>query len=318
MSQELNRIICDFFDRMYYFDQTYIDSMVSGSNKEMLWDNKDFLDGVKKYKHLFNEFSSSFLIDKIIARNIIPALFRKEFWALQHNPIVEFFSCILLLEPFCKTNQFSEEELELIFDFYCFLLSSASEETQCTEGVSSRMPCIITLAHLLSQCSVESGNFRRFKENMRYSKERLKEVFKAPLVGVSEEYLTEITAEPDEERIANLVYKKHGGYKYIGRGAIQITGEYNYNNIYTKCLSKNLVATAGAHNDNLTYYASLYSTDLRYWSAIAFFDVKNIWNLSVKSDVAAVTKKINPALMHLKERAEKFRYYKELLIELFI
>ena len=86
--------------------------------------------------------------------------------------------------------------------------------------------------HFLAQCSHESGGFRRLTENLNYSVEGLKKIFPKYFRDKNPE---DYARKP--EKIANLVYANRmgngdensgDGWRYRGRGIIQITGKNNY------------------------------------------------------------------------------------------
>lgn len=91
----------------------------------------------------------------------------------------------------------------------------------------------IRLSHFLGQCAHESGNFKFTSENLNYSTKGLlatfPKYFKQP--GLAEAY------SRNPERIASRVYAdrmgngsegSHDGWKFRGRGYIQLTGKTNY------------------------------------------------------------------------------------------
>jgi len=91
----------------------------------------------------------------------------------------------------------------------------------------------IRLSHFLGQCAHESGNFKFTSENLNYSTNGLlttfPKYFKQP--GLAEAY------SRNPERIASRVYAdrmgngsegSHDGWKFRGRGYIQLTGKSNY------------------------------------------------------------------------------------------
>jgi putative chitinase len=91
----------------------------------------------------------------------------------------------------------------------------------------------LRLAHFAAQLGHESGGFRRVEENLNYSVERLRQVW-------PDRFGTNATAEPyarNPEGLANLVYAGRigngppasgDGWRYRGRGLIQLTGRANY------------------------------------------------------------------------------------------
>lgn len=91
----------------------------------------------------------------------------------------------------------------------------------------------LRLAHFLAQCSHESGKFTAVRENLNYSAASLRRVFGKyfPSDALAKQY------EKNPQKIANRVYANRigngdeasgEGYKYRGRGYIQLTGKSNY------------------------------------------------------------------------------------------
>ncbi|NYZ65127.1 glycoside hydrolase family 19 protein [Endozoicomonas sp. SM1973] len=88
-------------------------------------------------------------------------------------------------------------------------------------------------AHFISQLAHESSSFRRLEENLNYSKTALERVFGKyfPTPALAEQY------QRKPEAIANIVYANRmgngdeasgDGWRYRGRGLIQLTGKNNY------------------------------------------------------------------------------------------
>ena len=90
----------------------------------------------------------------------------------------------------------------------------------------------LRLAHFLAQCGHESGNFRAVQENLNYSADGLKRIFPKYFPGnLAESYAR------NPEKIASKVYggrmgngdeTTKEGFKFRGRGYIQLTGKANY------------------------------------------------------------------------------------------
>jgi putative chitinase len=121
------------------------------------------------------------------------------------------------------------------------------EMRRCIDGMAAHFDAAITFAdittpvraaHFFAQCAVESANFCTFEEGLSYSAKRLPEVFshfKPKSQGGQELDPTPYVRNP--EALANLVYaNKNGngapesgdGYRYRGRGIVQLTGRDNY------------------------------------------------------------------------------------------
>lgn len=91
----------------------------------------------------------------------------------------------------------------------------------------------LRLAHFLSQCAHESGEFRAVRENLNYSAAGLKRVFgkyfKEP--GLAEKYARKpemIASRVYANRMGNGDEASREGWKFRGRGYIQLTGKNSY------------------------------------------------------------------------------------------
>ena len=91
----------------------------------------------------------------------------------------------------------------------------------------------LRVAHFVAQCAHESGNFVFIKENLNYKAASLQKIFSKyfPTAELAAQYANR------PERIANRVYANRmgngdeasgDGYRYCGRGLIQLTGKDNY------------------------------------------------------------------------------------------
>jgi putative chitinase len=182
------------------------------------------------------------------------------------------------------------------------------------DKVLAEMPGVMTkfeintplrLAHFLAQCAYESMNFERVYENLNYSADGLKRMF-----GLSE--LLAVKYERQPEKIANKVYaNKIGngpedtkdGWKFRGRGYMQLTGRANYLEF-----SKDIQV-------DVTKDPDLVATKYPLLSAAWYFHKRGINEIADKgvteSVVRAVTKKINTGLHGLDKRIDLFnKYYK--------
>jgi len=168
----------------------------------------------------------------------------------------------------------------------------------------------LRLVHFLAQCAHESGNFKFLKENLNYSESALKSVFG--------KYFTSETAKQyarKPELIAGRVYANRmgngneasgEGWKFRGRGYIQLTGKNNYSKL-SEYLNEDLVS-----NPNLV------STKYPLSSAAFFFDHNNLWNLCddgvLESDVKKVTRRVNGGYHGLTDRQNKFDKFLNLIL----
>ena len=165
------------------------------------------------------------------------------------------------------------------------------------------------LAHFLAQCAHESGNFRYTRENLNYSADALLKTFP--------KYFSKDTAQTVErkpELIANIVYsnrmgngdKQSGdGWKYRGRGYIQLTGKSNYV-AFGKYISVDLL-------NNSDLVASKYPLLSAAW----YFEIKRLWELSNNDDlentVKILTFRINGGFNGLSDRIAKTKTFTSIL-----
>lgn len=103
----------------------------------------------------------------------------------------------------------------------------------------------VKLAHFLAQCGHESGGFKVVNENLNYGAKGLLGIFKKYFPDEAKAKLY----ERKPEKIANLVYGNRmgngpeasgEGYKFRGRGYIQLTGKANYAE-FDKVVTENIV-----------------------------------------------------------------------------
>jgi putative chitinase len=167
----------------------------------------------------------------------------------------------------------------------------------------------LRLAHFLSQCAHESGNFKSINENLNYSADGLRKIFGKYFPGnLAESYAKQ------PEKIASRVYGSRmgngdestkEGYKFRGRGYIQLTGKSNYTK-FTQFIGEDCVSNP-----------DLVSTKYPLASAAFFFDSNKLWTICDKGSdditVTAVTKRVNGGTHGLDDRLEKFKKYYSLI-----
>ena len=166
----------------------------------------------------------------------------------------------------------------------------------------------VRAAHFFAQTAHESGDFKAFSENLNYSAQGLQGIFGKYFPGNLEESYAR-----NPEKIANRVYasrmgngdeKSGDGYKFRGRGALQLTGKDNYA-AFAKYLGKPEIMT---HPD-------LVATEYSFESAMFFFDKNKLWEICDKgvndAAILALTKRINGGTHGLADRTEKTKKYFE-------
>lgn len=169
----------------------------------------------------------------------------------------------------------------------------------------------LRLTHFISQCAHESTNFTRFSENLNYSTSGLLRVFSKYF---NEDLANEYQRQP--EKIANKVYgnrlgngdeESGDGWKYRGRGAIQLTGYNNY-----QALSDDL-------NYDFVNDPDSVATDYSLISAAWFFKKNNLLTIcDLGSDVQTITrltKRINGGVNGLDDRIANFNSFYDLINE---
>ena len=166
----------------------------------------------------------------------------------------------------------------------------------------------VELAHFLAQCGHESGGFRVVNENLNYSAKGLMGIFKKyfPTAVLAEQY------QRKPEKIANRVYASRmgngdeasgEGFKYRGRGFIQLTGKQNYT-AFGKAIGVDIAANP-----------DLVATKYPLLSAAWFFSKNCLAKCKDASDasVLAVTKCVNGGTIGLPDRIKHFKEYYSLL-----
>jgi putative chitinase len=167
----------------------------------------------------------------------------------------------------------------------------------------------LRLAHFLAQCGHESGQFRATEENLNYSSKGL--------LGIFPKYFTASTAESyarKPEKIASKVYggrmgngveSTGEGYKFRGRGYIQLTGKDNYTR-FAKFIGEDTVGNP-----------DLVKTKHPLASAAFFFDSNKLWAIcdrgADEATVIAVTRRVNGGTIGLADRLKHFKEYYNLL-----
>ena len=167
----------------------------------------------------------------------------------------------------------------------------------------------LRLAHFLAQCGHESGNFKAVSENLNYSADGLKKIFGKYFPGnLNESYARKpekIAARVYASRMGNGDEASGEGFKFRGRGYIQLTGKANYTN-FTKFIGEDCVSNP-----------DLVATKYPLASAAFFFDSNKLWAICDKgtddATVTAVTKRVNGGTIGLPDRIKHFKEYYNLL-----
>jgi putative chitinase len=167
----------------------------------------------------------------------------------------------------------------------------------------------LRLAHFLAQCGHESGGFKAVSENLNYSADGLKKIFGKYFPGnLNESYARQpekIAARVYASRMGNGDEASKEGFKFRGRGYIQLTGKANYTN-FTKFIGEDCVSNP-----------DLVATKYPLASAAFFFDSNKLWSICDKgaddATVTSVTKRVNGGTIGLADRIKHFKEYYNLL-----
>ena len=167
----------------------------------------------------------------------------------------------------------------------------------------------LRLAHFLAQTGHESGGFKAVSENLNYGAAGLQSIFK--------KYFTAESAKEFErkpEKIANIVYANRmgngnqasgEGYKFRGRGYIQLTGKDNY------------AAFDKTVEDDILANPDLIATKYPLLSAAWFFHKNGLHKIAdegaTDAVVTKVTKRVNGGTIGLPDRIKHFNEYNNLL-----
>jgi putative chitinase len=162
-------------------------------------------------------------------------------------------------------------------------------------------------AHFFGQCAHESGGFKVFQENLNYSDKGLNGIFKKyfPTIASTAGYARK------PEKIANKVYASRmgngpessgDGWKFRGRGPIQLTGKSNYTTF-----------AADIGRPDVLTNPDLVTTELAFESALWFFRKNNLFAIADKGVTDAVitqiTKRVNGGTHGLDDRLKKTKQY---------
>ena len=158
------------------------------------------------------------------------------------------------------------------------------------------------VAAFLAQCAHESGGFRFLKENLNYKAASLRKVF--PKYFPSDELAAAYANKP--EMIANRVYggrmgngDEHSGdgFKYCGRGLIQLTGKSNY---------QNFADSIETPVEDIPEYLATFEGAIQ--SACWFWESNNLNTLADKGDILTMTKRINGGTIGLEDRIKHYNH----------
>lgn len=161
------------------------------------------------------------------------------------------------------------------------------------------------LAAFLAQCAHESGGFKAIKENLNYRPETLRKIF--PKYFPTDELARQYASLPNKaEAIANRVYANRmgngdeasgDGYRYCGRGLIQLTGKDNYTRY-----AQSTEQTVEEASEHLTTFEGCVQSAAWFWEA------NNLNQWADKGDILTLTKRINGGTIGLEDRIKHYNH----------
>jgi putative chitinase len=161
------------------------------------------------------------------------------------------------------------------------------------------------VAAFIAQCAHESGGFRALKENLNYKAVTLRKIF--PKYFPDDATANHYASLPNkQEAIANRVYggrmgngpeETGDGFRYCGRGLIQLTGKQNY---------QNFADSIETPVEDIPEYLATFEGAVQ--SACWFWDANNLNQWADKSDILTLTKRINGGTIGLEDRKKHYEH----------
>ena len=161
------------------------------------------------------------------------------------------------------------------------------------------------IAAFIAQCAHESGEFTTLKENLNYRAPTLRKIF--PKYFPTDDIANHYASLPNkQEAIANKVYANRmgngdeasgDGFRYCGRGLIQLTGKDNYTWF---------AASIGISPDEASEYLQTFEGAAQ--SACWFWETNNLNQWADKGDILTLTKRINGGTIGLEDRIKHYEH----------
>jgi len=160
------------------------------------------------------------------------------------------------------------------------------------------------VAAFIAQAAHESGNFTALHENLNYRAETLRKVFPKyfPTDALAQQYAH------NQEAIANRVYANRmgngpeesgDGYRYCGRGLIQLTGQSNY---------QSFADSIETPIEQIPDFLQTFEGAVQ--SACWFWENNNLNQYADSDDILTMTKRINGGTIGLEDRKRHYEHAK--------
>jgi putative chitinase len=163
------------------------------------------------------------------------------------------------------------------------------------------------VAAFLAQCAHESGNFVFLKENLNYRAASLRKIF--PKYFSDDAIANQYASLPNKaEAIANRIYANRmgngpeesgDGYRYCGRGLIQLTGRNNY-----ESFADSIESTP----EEVSAYLETFEGAVQ--SACWFWETNNLNQFADTDDIKTMTRRINGGFIGLEDRIKHYEHAK--------
>lgn len=158
------------------------------------------------------------------------------------------------------------------------------------------------VAAFVAQCAHESGNFRLLKENLNYKAASLMKVWPRyfPTMEIAQQYANK------QDKIANRAYggrmgngpeESGDGWKFCGRGLIQLTGRNNY---------QAFADSIETHIDEIPAYLQTFEGAVQ--SACWFWETNKLNQWADAGDILTLTKRINGGTLGLADRQKHYEH----------
>jgi putative chitinase len=161
------------------------------------------------------------------------------------------------------------------------------------------------IAAFIAQCAHESGNFTQLRENLNYRAVTLRKIF--PKYFPTDELAQQYASRPDRQQaIANLVYANRmgngppesgDGYRFAGKGLIQLTGKDNYTWF---------AASLGIGVEAAAEYLETFEGAAQ--SACWFWETNKLNQWADAGDILTLTKRINGGTIGLEDRIKHYEH----------
>jgi putative chitinase len=161
------------------------------------------------------------------------------------------------------------------------------------------------IAAFVAQCAHESGNFTALRENLNYKAVTLRKIF--PKYFPTDEMAQQYASMPNKQQaIANLVYANRmgngppesgDGWRFAGKGLIQLTGKENYTWF---------AASLGISVEEAAEYLETFEGAAQ--SACWFWETNKLNTWADRGDILTLTKRINGGTIGLDDRIKHYNH----------